>query len=73
MLACADSRALARSAAEAWAAAESLSTWRRMRPHRSISQLKPGPALNWPTLPELALTTVPWMARLEPLPLPLWV
>ena len=36
---CSESRALARSAALAWAAATSLSTWRRMRPQRSISQL----------------------------------
>ena len=32
-----------------------------------------GPALNWPTLPLLPLTTVPEMARLLPEPLPLWV
>ena len=72
-LACADSRALARSAALAWAAVESLSIWRRIRPHRSACQLSDGRAVNWLRLPEPVLTMPPCVLRPLPVPLPLWV
>ena len=72
-LAWADSRALARSAALAWAAAESLSIWRRIRPHRSACQESDGPMVNWLRLPLPELTTPPCVLRPLPLPLPLCV
>ena len=79
---CAESVALARSAALTWAAAALLSTWRRMRPHRSRSQssvpstvklvrvvLPPPPLLKLRTAPVVPLD-VP-VLKLPPLPEPL--
>src|SRR5262249_14945262 len=64
---CADRRALARSPALAWALATSLSTVRRIRPHRSGVQLADDEVLNElatnPDLPKPVLLLEPPPAR----------